>query len=107
MVKGVSQRVVVVRPDENGMFEQAIFLVRDYSVPRSDAVREACRIANSYLMGRTTPQERDGLQTGAGVYCRGAGFERGLDGGQHDFVKTVHTIKTADQLLCTFPMDFI
>lgn len=53
MVKGVSQRVVVVRPDENGMFEQAIFLVRDYSVPRSDAVREACRIANSYLMGRT------------------------------------------------------
>ena len=53
------------------------------------------------------PQERDGLQTGAGVYCRSAGFERGLDCGQHDFVKTVHTIKTADQLLCTFPMDFI
>ena len=59
MVKGVSQRVVVVRPDENGMFEQAIFLVRDYSVPRSDAVREACRIANSYLMGRTTRRRRN------------------------------------------------
>lgn len=58
MVKGVSQRVVVVRPDENGMFEQAIFLVRDYSVPRSDAVREACRIANSYLMGRRTTRRR-------------------------------------------------
>lgn len=53
MVKGVSRRVVVVRPDECGLFEQAIFLVRDYSVPRSDAVREACKIANGYLAGRT------------------------------------------------------
>ena len=41
MVKGVSRRVVVVRPDECGLFEQAIFLVRDYSAPRSDVVREA------------------------------------------------------------------
>ncbi len=52
MVKGISRRVVVVRPDEHGMFDQAIFLVRDCTVPRSDAVREACRIANSYLVGR-------------------------------------------------------
>ena len=28
MVKGISRRVVVVRPDEHGVFEQAIFLVR-------------------------------------------------------------------------------
>lgn len=52
MVKGISRRVVVVRPDEHGVFEQAIFLVRDCTVPRSDAVREACRIANGYLVGR-------------------------------------------------------
>lgn len=52
MVKGISRRVVVVRPDEHGVFEQAIFLVRDCTVPRSDAVREACRIANGYLIGR-------------------------------------------------------
>lgn len=58
MVKGVSRRVVVVRPDESGMFEQAIFLVRDYSVPRSDAVREACKIANGYLAGRTARRRR-------------------------------------------------
>ena len=51
MVKGVSRRVVVVRPDECGVFEQAIFLVRDYSAPRSDVVREACRIASGYLAG--------------------------------------------------------
>ena len=78
MVKGVSQRVVVVRPDENGMFEQAIFLVRDYSVPRNDAVREACRIANSYLMGRTTRRRRNatawklGLAFIAGVLASSA-----------------------------------
>ena len=58
MVKGVSRRVVVVRPDECGMFEQAIFLVRDYSVPCSDAVREACKIANGYLAGRTARRRR-------------------------------------------------
>ena len=58
MVKGVSQRVVVVRPDESGLFEQAIFVVRDYSVPRRDAVREACRIANGYLAGRTSRGRR-------------------------------------------------
>lgn len=59
MVKGVSRRVVVVRPDECGLFEQAIFLVRDYSAPRSDIVREACRIANGYLAGRTARGRRD------------------------------------------------
>ena len=59
MVKGVSRRVVVVRPDECGLFEQAIFLVRDYSAPRSDVVREACRIANGYLAGRTARGRRD------------------------------------------------
>ena len=52
MVKGVSRRVVVVQPDAHGLFEQAIFLVRDYTVPRGDVVREACRIANGYVAGR-------------------------------------------------------
>lgn len=58
MVRGVSRRVVVVRPDECGVFEQAIFLVRDYDAPRSDVVREACRIASSYLAGRSTHRRR-------------------------------------------------
>ena len=52
MVKGISRRVVVVRPESGGPFEQAIFLVRDPAFPRGDAVREACRIANSYLPRR-------------------------------------------------------
>ena len=58
MVRGVSRRVVVVRPDECGVFEQAIFLVRDYDAPRSDVVREACRIASGYLAGRSTRKRK-------------------------------------------------
>ncbi|MDO5141699.1 MAG: hypothetical protein Q4D31_01625 [Eubacteriales bacterium] len=58
MVKGVSQRVVIVRPDDRGLFEQAIFLVRDHAAPRHDAVREACRIANSYLAERSPRRGR-------------------------------------------------
>lgn len=49
MVKGISRRVVVVRPEDGGVFEQAIFLMRDCAAPRGDIVREACRIANGYL----------------------------------------------------------
>ena len=33
MVKGISRRVVVVRPESGGPFEQAIFLVRDPAFP--------------------------------------------------------------------------
>ena len=80
MVKGVSRRVVVVRPDECGLFEQAIFLVRDYSAPRSGVVREACRIANSYLMGRTARSRSKsaawklGLAFAAGVLVSSAAW---------------------------------
>ena len=40
MVKGISRRVVVVRPESGGPFEQAIFLVCDLAFPRGDAVRD-------------------------------------------------------------------
>lgn len=52
MVKGISRRVVVVQPDDRALFEQAIFLVRDYTVPRAEVVREACRVAERYVTGR-------------------------------------------------------
>ena len=41
MVKGISRRVVVVRPDGHAPFEQAIFLVRDCAVPRRPVRRRA------------------------------------------------------------------
>ena len=64
MVKGISRRVVVVRPESGGPFEQAIFLVRDPAFPRGDAVREACRIAEGCL-GSCTCSPRSSEQTAA------------------------------------------
>ena len=56
MVKGVSKRVIVVRPPDAKIFEQAIFIIReDYAgqtgVSEQDVLREADRVANSYLWG--------------------------------------------------------
>ena len=46
MVKGISRQVVVVKPQEAGLFEQAIFLIRDGAIPKQgiteeDILREA------------------------------------------------------------------
>lgn len=72
MVRGVSRRVIVVKPEQPALFEQAIFLVRDYNAPRGDMVREACRIANSYLPRRRQLRRKaDGLSLLAG-FCAGA-----------------------------------
>lgn len=49
MVKGISRRVVVVRPEHSELFEEAIFVVRDTRGPSCDALREACRVAERYL----------------------------------------------------------
>ena len=73
MVKGVSRRVIVVKPEEQGLFEQAIFLVRDYGAPRGDMVREACRIADGYLASKY-PQHRAaaGRRALLAGFCAGA-----------------------------------
>ncbi len=49
MVKGVSRRVVVVRPKNGAAFEQAIFIVRDNRKGSQDVLREACSVAESYI----------------------------------------------------------
>lgn len=48
MVKGVSKRVVVVRPDDSRFFEQAFFIVREGRTASGDALREACALAARY-----------------------------------------------------------
>lgn len=58
MVKGVSRRVVVVEPDNRALFEQAIFLVRDHTVSQGEVLREACRIADRYLVAGTVRRPR-------------------------------------------------
>lgn len=56
MVKGVSRRVVVVQPENGALFEQAIFLVKDYSAPKKEILREACQVANRYLGSKKAPK---------------------------------------------------
>lgn len=48
MVKGVSKRVVVVRPDDSHFFEQAFFIVREGRSATADALKEACALAARY-----------------------------------------------------------
>jgi hypothetical protein len=50
MVKGLSRRVVMVRYPEAGVFEQALFVVRDDAavsrgISADEVLAEACRIA--------------------------------------------------------------
>ena len=70
MVRGVSRRVIVVKPEQPALFEQAIFLVRDYNAPRGDMVREACRSANSYVARRRLSRRKaDGLALLSGFWA--------------------------------------
>lgn len=52
MVKGVSKRVVVVRPRDNEIFEEAIFIVRGTASAegrtQEDILKEAYRVAEGY-----------------------------------------------------------
>lgn len=62
MVKGISKRVVVVRSPGNGMFEQAIFILKgeqtgkDYS--SDDIIREACMAAENYSRAASRKKKR-------------------------------------------------
>ncbi|MGE4548268.1 MAG: hypothetical protein AB7C89_01820 [Intestinibacillus sp.] len=76
MVKGISRRVVVVHPENDRLFEQAIFIVRDGEQHRTDILKEACAVAERYLKNtvRYTPRRRYTLTqlicagvTGAGL----------------------------------------
>ena len=49
MVKGISRRVVVVRPPDPSVFEEAIFVVRENRNAPRDVRREACAVAETYL----------------------------------------------------------
>ena len=72
MVKGISRRVIVVRPASGSPFEQAFFLVRDAACPRGDAVREACRIAEGCLGTRRRRRGRAVMPRLAAAFLTGA-----------------------------------
>ena len=72
MVRGVSRRVIVVKPEQPALFEQAIFLVRDYNAPRGDMVREACRIAEGCLGSRRRRPRRVSARLLPAAFALGA-----------------------------------
>ena len=55
MVKGISKQVIVVRPPDAELFEQAIFILRDREageVSGEELLRQARQAAETYLRGR-------------------------------------------------------
>lgn len=65
MVKGVSRQVIVVRPPDTKLFEQAIFLLRDGAdggISDEALLRQARQAAGQYLQASRTPRRRIRLQ---------------------------------------------
>ena len=56
MVKGISRRVVVVRPPDSKVFEEAFFIVREPLHTSRDVLQEAGAVAEQYLL--CTPRMR-------------------------------------------------
>jgi len=82
MVKGVTRRVVVVRPERGDIFEQAIFIVKSGNPSgRSpdDVLREACRAAAAYSHSPSRKKKllaylRCAFYAAAGGACVGAAW---------------------------------
>jgi len=58
MVKGLSRRAVLVRFPETGLFEEAVFVVREdkqcaHGITAEQILAEACQIAQTRNPGRT------------------------------------------------------
>lgn len=51
MVKGISKRVIVVKPPDRKLFEQAIFILREEAegVTADQVLQEAQRVAKGYV----------------------------------------------------------
>ena len=53
MVKGISRQVIVVRPPNQELFEQAIFILKEDAFGRGvtadDVLQEARRVADGYI----------------------------------------------------------
>jgi len=66
MVKGISRQVIVVRPPDTELFEQAIFILRDKAVDGGgvtdeELLREAQQAADGYLRTRVRGGRAHGL----------------------------------------------
>ncbi len=56
MVKGISRQVIVVRPPDTALFDQAIFILKDRAAPggiaEEEILEQARRAADAYLLER-------------------------------------------------------
>ena len=64
MVKGISRQVIVVRPPDEKLFEQAIFILRDpeRDVSGEELLRQAQQAADTYLRTRTRGGRARGIR---------------------------------------------
>lgn len=62
MVKGITKRVVVVKPPDDDIFDEAIFLVREDAfeggVTSADILRQAKGCANDFMMKNAAPKTK-------------------------------------------------
>lgn len=78
VVKGITKRVVVVKPTDKRLFEEAIFIIRgdalgDIKFSSEDLVREACIIADNHVKANSVKSRLFTGFSAAGLLFAGAG----------------------------------
>ena len=63
MVKGVTRQVIVVKSPDNGLFDQAVFLLREnalekHGVGERELLEEARRLADHYVVPQKAENRR-------------------------------------------------
>ncbi len=62
MVKGITKQVVMVKPDGGGLFEQAIFVVKEGAgITPEQVMEEANRAAKAYVRGTVRGARGQGM----------------------------------------------
>ena len=69
MVKGISKQVILVKPGDDALFEQAIFIVRDgvREISEKELLLQAREAANDNF-------RQTGRWRAAAAFCGGSGF---------------------------------
>ncbi len=83
MVKGISHRVIVVRSPDERYFEEAIFVLREDALGLSGVdsetiVREARRIAGSYVKGAPKLKKTSLMRLPAPIFAAAGAAATGL-----------------------------
>ena len=78
MVKGTSRQVILVQGQEEKLFEQAIFILKDEAVGRGITDEELLKEAKAALRGGDQPRKGKGLYLYGAVWAAGGAFATGL-----------------------------